>query len=167
VRAGAFRQDLYYRLNVFPLQIPPLRERLDDIPLLVEYLIARYASRAGRNIRSISKTTLDVFRAYRWPGNVRELQNVIERGVILCDGDTFAVEETWLRGETHAPADRRGSLAGSLADRERELIEAALSASGGRVSGPSGAAGVLGIPRQTLESRIEALHIDKRRFKPQ
>ncbi len=165
VRAGALRQDLYYRLNVFPLQIPPLRERQDDIPLLVEYLIARYAGRAGKRIRNIGKKTLDAFRAYDWPGNVRELQNVIERAVILCDGETFAVDETWLRRETHAPAGRHGSLVGSLADREREMIEAALAASSGRVSGPLGAAGMLGIPRQTLESKIKALNIDKHRFK--
>ncbi|ABS25269.1 sigma54 specific transcriptional regulator, Fis family [Anaeromyxobacter sp. Fw109-5] len=165
VEAGTFRQDLFYRLNVFPLQIPPLRERRDDIPLLAEYLIARYARTAGKSIRNIGKRTLESFRAYDWPGNVRELQNVVERAVILCDGETFAVDETWLTRETSAPAGRSVSLAGSLADSERQMIEAALAASRGRVSGPSGAAIRLGIARQTLESRIQALHIDKYRFK--
>jgi formate hydrogenlyase transcriptional activator len=166
VEAGTFRQDLFYRLNVFPLQIPPLRERRDDIPLLVEYMIARYARTAGKSIRNIGKRTLESFRACDWPGNVRELQNVVERAVILCDGETFAVDETWLTRETNASAGRSVSLAGSLAASEREMIEAALAASHGRVSGPSGAAVRLGIARQTLDSRIQALHIDKYRFKP-
>ena len=166
VAAGAFRQELFYRLNVFPIRIPPLRERSDDIPLLVQYLIERYANQAGKKIRNISKRTLDVFMAYEWPGNVRELQNVIERAVILCEGETFVVDESWLRRQTRgAPASEpTTSLTRTLADREREIIEAALSTSRGRVSGPSGAAAKLGIPRQTLESKIRALGIDKHHY---
>jgi formate hydrogenlyase transcriptional activator len=166
VKAGTFREDLFYRLNVFPLEIPPLRERRDDIPLLVEYTIARYAGRAGKSIRSIGKRTLEAFRTYDWPGNVRELQNVVERAVILCDGGTFVVDETWFKRETNASGGQSVSLPGSLARSEREMIEAALAASRGRVSGPSGAAVRLGIARQTLESKIKALDIDKHRFKP-
>jgi formate hydrogenlyase transcriptional activator len=170
VIGGAFRQDLFYRLNVFPLEIPPLRERKDDIPLLVEYTIARYAGRAGKSIRNIGKKTLEAFRAYEWPGNVRELQNLVERAVILCDGDTFAVDDTWLSretltSETSTSARVSMSLPSSLARSEREMIEAALAASKGRVSGPSGAAVRLGIARQTLDSKIKALHIDKHRFR--
>jgi formate hydrogenlyase transcriptional activator len=165
VKAGTFRDDLFYRLNVFPLEIPPLRERRDDIPLLLEYMIARYARRAGKSIRNIARPTLEAFRAYDWPGNVRELQNVVERAVILCDGETFVVDETWLGRETSASAARSVSLTGALARNEREMIEAALAASRGRVSGPSGAAVRLGVARQTLDSKIKALHIDKLRFK--
>ncbi len=168
VATGVFRQELFYRLNVFPIRILPLRDRRDDIPLLAQYLIERYASQAGKRIRRISKRTLDVFMAYQWPGNVRELQNVIERAVILCDGETFAVDESWLRRD---PSEVRGReptapLTRTLVDREREIIEAALASSRGRVSGPSGAAAKLGIPRQTLESKLRALKINKHRFKP-
>ena len=166
VKANSFREDLFYRLNVFPLEIPPLRERQDDILLLVQYLIERYAKKSGKKIKTIDKDTVEVLRAYPWPGNVRELQNVVERAVILCDGHTFAVDETWLTREADAPERRAVSLVGSLADRERDMIEGALAAAGGRVSGPSGAAVRLGIPRQTLDSKIRALHIDKYRFKP-
>jgi formate hydrogenlyase transcriptional activator len=165
VAAGSFRQDLFYRLNVVPLHVPPLRERRDDISLLVQYLVERYANRAGKRIRSIDKKTLEMFRAYDWPGNVRELQNVVERAVVLCEGEAFAVDESWLRREArHAPGPTV-SLAGTLAEREREIIEDALAASKGRISGSSGAAARLGIPRQTLDSKIRALHIDKGRYK--
>jgi formate hydrogenlyase transcriptional activator len=163
--AGSFREDLFYRLNVFPVRIPPLRERQDDIPLLVQYLIERYTSGARKKIRNIDRKTLEMFRAYEWPGNVRELQNVVERAVILCDGETFAVDEWWLRRENQVPG-ATVSLAGTLAEREREVIETALAASRGRVSGLSGAAAKLGIPRQTLDSKIRALQINKHRFKP-
>jgi formate hydrogenlyase transcriptional activator len=171
VSAGRFRQDLYYRFNVFPIRVPSLRERKDDIPLLVEYLVQRYAKRTGKRINDIEKKTLDVFQGYEWPGNIRELQNVVERAVILCDGETFSVEEAWLQRKSnqqagqHAP--RSGVLAEGkkdLADREREAIEAALEECKGRVSGPRGAAVKLGIPHQTLESKIASLGIDKRRF---
>jgi PAS domain S-box-containing protein len=169
VAAGEFRQDLFYRLNVFPIQIPSLRERVDDIPLLVEYFIERYGTKAGKKIRNINRRTLELFQAYDWPGNIRELQNVIERAVILCDGETFSVEETWLKHELpreapqlNIPLRRLGRLSG---DQEKQMIEAALGESHGRISGPSGAAAKLGIPRQTLESKIASLGIDKYRFK--
>jgi formate hydrogenlyase transcriptional activator len=164
VAAGSFRQDFFYRLNVFPIQIPSLRERIDDIPLLVEYLIERYAKKAGKKIRTIRKQTLELFQAYDWPGNIRELQNVIERAVVLCDGETFSVDETWLKGEQDRQAGPAVPLAHSIAEREREMIEAALAQSRGQVSGPTGAAAKLGIPRQTLDSKIKSLGIDKHRF---
>jgi len=165
VAAGTFRQDLWYRLHVFPLQIPALRERVDDIPLLVEYLIERYATRAGKKIRTISKQTLALFQAYDWPGNIRELQNVIERAVILCESDTFAVEERWLQREAPPRSGPAVPLVVARAEHERALIEAALDECRGRVSGPAGAAAKLGLPRQTLESKIKALGIDTQRFK--
>src|SRR5207244_1160092 len=142
VAAGTFRQDLWYRLNVFPIQLPSLRERVDDIPLLVAYLIERYATRAGKKIRTISKQTLALFQAYDWPGNIRELQNVVERAVILCERDTFAVEERWLKREAPPRSGPAMPLVVARAEHERALIEAALSACRGRVSGPAGAAGV-------------------------
>jgi len=126
VAAGSFRQDLFYRLNVFPVQMPSLRERVDDIPLLVEYLIERYAKKAGKKIRQIRKQTLEVFQTYDWPGNIRELQNVIERAVVLCDGDTFSIDETWLKGEQDRQDGPAVRLAASIAEREREMIENAL-----------------------------------------
>jgi PAS domain S-box-containing protein len=162
---GTFRRDLFFRLNVFPIQIPSLRERADDIPVLVEYLIERYAKKAGKQFNSIRKRTLEQLQAYDWPGNIRELQNVIERAVILSDGGIFAIDETWLKRESPSLADRPVSLNVKLFKREKEMIEAALRESNGRVSGPSGAAEKLGIPRQTLDSRILNLKIDKRQFK--
>jgi formate hydrogenlyase transcriptional activator len=172
VAAGTFRQDLFYRLNVFPIRLPSLRERKDDIALLVEYLVERYAKRAGKRISHIKKKTLDLFQAYDWPGNIRELQNVIERAVILCDGETFSVDETWLPRNSTQLSERQVSRAGVLADdkkefseRERKAIEAALAECQGRVSGLHGAAAKLGIPHQTLASKIASLGIDKRRFK--
>ena len=173
VAAGTFRSDLFYRLNVFPIQIPSLRERTDDIPLLVEYLIDRFGKRAGKKIRNIQKRTLELFAAYDWPGNIRELQNVVERAVLLCDGDTFSVDESWLRqapplalaaAASASPVVR--SLSRLDSDQERSLIESALRASNGRVSGPTGAAAKLGIPRQTLESKMASLGITKNRFHP-
>jgi formate hydrogenlyase transcriptional activator len=172
VEEGKFRRDLFYRLNVFPIQIPPLRERVDDIPLLVEYLVARYANKAGKKIKNIRKKTLKLFQSYEWPGNIRELQNVVERAVILCDGETFAVDETWLRHEPIKMNEPTISFDGMLAERrkdfvhnEKGIIEAALKACHGRVSGPSGAAAKLGIPHQTLASKIKALRINKYQFK--
>ena len=161
---------MFYRLNVFPIQIPSLRERTDDIPLLVEYLIDRYGKRAGKRIRNIQKRTLDLFAAYDWPGNIRELQNVVERAVLLCDGDTFSVDESWLRQAPTPDAPFENSPTRSLgrldSEQERTIIENALKASNGRVSGPSGAAAKLGIPRQTLESKMASLGISKNRFQP-
>lgn len=172
VAAGTFRADLFYRLNVFPIEIPALRDRVDDIPLLVEYLIERYAKKAGKKIRHIKKETLELFQRYHWPGNIRELQNVVERAVILCDGEEFAVDENWLKPE---PMQLSGSTGVSprmlaedqraLAQREKEMIESALAACKGRVSGPFGAAARLAMPRQSLDSRIKALHINKHQFK--
>ena len=159
VAAGTFRQDLYYRLNVVPIAVPPLRERAEDIPLLVEYFVERYANAAGKNIRHIAKDTLEQLKGYRWPGNIRELQNVVERAVILSETDTFLVDESWLKRESADSPPREGLTA--LADREAEMIQAALAESHGRISGPSGAAAKLGIPRQTLESKIRRLGIDK------
>jgi transcriptional regulator with GAF, ATPase, and Fis domain/PAS domain-containing protein len=217
VHAGTFRPDLFYRLNVFPIQLPSLRERADDIPLLVEYLIDRYANKAGKKIKNIDRRTLAIFQSYDWPGNVRELQNVVERAVVLCDGDTFAVDETWLRrdetalkrdlpgaasepvvarsrkpteleasprkpkapdGPSHGEMEPDGVSAGKnwdisgkrglgrlLPEEEKKIIEAALAESRGRISGPTGAAARLGIPRQTLESKIANLGIHKHKFK--
>jgi formate hydrogenlyase transcriptional activator len=160
VAAGTFREDLFYRLNVFPIAVPPLRERAEDIPLLVEYFVARFAQGAGKNIRHIGKHTLEQLKAYHWPGNIRELQNVVERAVILSETDTFAVDESWLKRES-ADSPRPHEGLSTLADREVEMIEAALAETHGRISGPSGAAAKLGIPRQTLESKIRRLGIDK------
>jgi PAS domain S-box-containing protein len=169
IASGAFRQDLFYRLNVFPIALPPLRERKDDILMLVEYFVRRYASRAGKNIRTIDKKTLDLLQSYEWPGNIRELQNVVERSVILSSGDVLSVDELWLSQETLRPAPRVEALAPFKREgepwNEKETIEAALAESRGRVSGPSGAAAKLGIPPSTLDHRINALKINKNRFK--
>ena len=165
VASGAFRRDLFYRLNVFPIRIPSLSERGDDIRLLVEYFIERYTKKAGRKIRNINKRTLELFQTYDWPGNIRELQNVVERAVILCEGDTFSVDESWLKCESPARAAPADPLNATLAEREREMIEAALAQCRGRVAGPKGAAAKLGIPRQTLDSKIACLQINKHRFK--
>lgn len=171
VAAGTFRQDLFYRLNVFPIKVPALRERHDDIPLLVEYLVERYSKKAGKRISKISKRTLDLFKTYDWPGNIRELQNVVERAVILSDGDTFIVDESWVRPREKSEG-RRLSRSGILAEekkefvaRERKTIEDVLAECHGQISGPQGAAAKLGIAHQTLESKIASLGIDKRKFK--
>jgi formate hydrogenlyase transcriptional activator len=165
VETGAFRQDLFYRLNVFPIRVPPLRERVDDIPLLVEYSIDRYAKKAGRKFRAISKKTLERFETYDWPGNVRELQNVIERAVLLCDGETFSIDETWRKRTSRRAPGPEVPFTATVVLHEKELIEAALVKSHGRIAGPSGAAAKLGIPRQTLESKIRSFGIDKHSFK--
>jgi PAS domain S-box-containing protein len=165
VADGIFRQDLYYRLNVFPIQIPPLRDRPDDISLLVEYLIDRYGNKMGKRFRTINKKTLELFQAYDWPGNIRELQNVIERAVILCDEDTFWVEEAWLSRVAPKSASSSVPLVASLVEREREMLETALREAEGVIGGPRGAATKLGIPRQTLESKIRKLGINRHRFK--
>ncbi len=165
VAEGKFRQDLLYRLNVVPLKVPSLRERAADIPLLVEYFIDRFGKKAGKKFRRIDKRTLKLFQAYSWPGNIRELQNVIERAVILSDGDTFSVDDTWLRQEPHQVASPMVALNGALLRQEKEMIEAALAESRGRVSGPGGAATKLGLPRPTLDAKIRRLGINKYRFK--
>ena len=164
VTSGAFREDLFYRLNVFPIVLPSLRGRADDIRLLLDYFVARFSKKAGKNIKQVSKETLALFNAYDWPGNIRELQNVIERAVILSDGDTFTVDKSWLRRK---PRETMGSRDGlpALAQREVEMIKAALVESEGRIGGPSGAAAKLKVPRQTLESRIKSLGINKYVYK--
>jgi PAS domain S-box-containing protein len=167
VAEGEFREDLLYRLNVVPIEVPPLRERVGDIPLLVEYFIDRFGKRAGKKFGTIDKKSLKLFQAYGWPGNVRELQNVIERAVILCERETFSVDEAWLRRELRPAPTRTGTLHGALVRREKEMIEAALSDTGGRISGPGGAASRLGLPRATLDARIKRLGINKYRFKGQ
>jgi formate hydrogenlyase transcriptional activator len=159
VAAGAFRQDLYYRLNVCPIAVPSLRERADDIPLLVEHFAGRFAKEAGKTVRHIGKQTLKQLQGYQWPGNIRELQNIVERAVILSEGDTFVVEESWLKAESAESSQKRGLSA--LKHREVEMIESALAETHGRISGPSGAAAKLGIARQTLEWKIRRLGIDK------
>jgi formate hydrogenlyase transcriptional activator len=164
VAEGKFREDLLYRLNVVPIDVPPLRERAADIPLLVEYFIDRFAKKAGKKFRTIDKKSLRLLRAYDWPGNIRELQNVIERAIILCEGDTFSVDETWLRPELPAAPSRRSTLNGVLARQEREMIEAALAECYGRISGPLGAATKLGLPARTLDSKIKRFKINKYRF---
>jgi transcriptional regulator with PAS, ATPase and Fis domain len=163
---GKFRSDLFYRLNVFPIEIPPLRERKEDIPLLVEYFIDRFARKAGKSIRGMNKKTLNLFLSYPWPGNIRELQNVVERSVIVCETETFSVDESWLSRKSLANESKSQSeLSQKLAAQEKEMIEAALRVSGGRVSGPSGAAAKLGLHRSTLESKIASLKINKHRFR--
>src|SRR5579863_3575250 len=163
IERGVFREDLFYRLNVFPLEVPPLRQRTEDIPLLVRYLIDRYAREAGKSIRRVNKHAMHRLQSYPWPGNVRELQNVIERSVIVCESDEFTVDESWL--STRRSTDGQLKLSSALAAQEKAMVEDALRATGGRVYGPSGAAAHLGIPRSTLESRIRALKIDKNRYR--
>jgi formate hydrogenlyase transcriptional activator len=166
IAAGIFRSDLFYRLNVFPIEVPSLRERQEDIPVLVEYFIDRYARKAGKNICGINKRSLELLQSYPWPGNIRELQNVIERSVIVCDTENFSVDESWLSRQPVASESKRQlELPGKLAAQEKEMIEAALRESGGQVSGPSGAAAKLGLPGSTLESKIRSLKISKKRFK--
>ena len=166
ISAGSFRSDLFYRLHVFPIQIPPLRERKEDIPLLVEYFTDRYARKAGKHITTVEKRSLQVLQSYPWPGNIRELQNVIERSVIVCETANFSVDESWL---SQQPVKKRAGsqlyLSEKLAAQEKEIIEAALRECQGRVSGPSGAAAKLGIARSTLQSKIRALKINKNRFR--
>jgi PAS domain S-box-containing protein len=166
ISAGSFRSDLFYRLHVFPIEIPALRERREDIPLLVEYFIDRYARKAGKNIRGVNKNTLQLLQSYPWPGNIRELQNVIERSVIVCDTENFSVDESWLSRQPVATEPKnQPDLPRKLAAQEKEMIEAALRESRGRVSGRSGAAAKLGISGSTLETKIRSLKIDKSRFR--
>jgi transcriptional regulator with GAF, ATPase, and Fis domain len=164
--AGTFRSDLFYRLSVFPIEIPSLRERREDIPMLVEYFIDRYSRKIGKNILGLSQKTLDMLQSYSWPGNIRELQNVVERSVIECETENFSVDESCLSRQPFATEPTNPlELPEKLAAQEKEMIEAALRESGGRVTGPSGAAAKLGIHRSTLESKISSLKVDKYRFK--
>jgi transcriptional regulator with PAS, ATPase and Fis domain/CHASE3 domain sensor protein len=166
IAAGMFRSDLFYRLNVFPIEMPPLRERREDILLLVGYFVDRFARRAGKHFQAISKKSLDLLQTYPWPGNIRELQNVIERSVVVCETESFAVDESWLSRPTLATEPVvQVELSGRLATQEKEIIEAALRECQGRVSGPTGAAAKLGVHRSTLESKISSLKINKSHFK--
>jgi transcriptional regulator with GAF, ATPase, and Fis domain len=166
ISAGAFRSDLFYRLDVFPIEIPSLRERREDIPLLVEYFIDRYARKAGKHFKNVEKRTLRVLQSYPWPGNIRELQNVIERSVILCESYIFSIDENWLPQPPAATESKRHSeLPRRLEAQEQHMIEEVLKNTRGRVSGPTGAAVKLGIPRSTLESKIRSLKINKNRYK--
>ena len=160
IAAGTFRADLFYRLNVFPINVPPLRQRKEDIPMLVEYFVKRYADKARKQISKIDKNTLKLCQSYHWPGNIRELQNIIERSVILCAGDTLWIDEAWLSGQ-NARLDSSSPLKQNLQNYEKELIETALAESNGKVAGPNGAAAKLGIPRSTLDLKIKQLKIKK------
>jgi transcriptional regulator with PAS, ATPase and Fis domain len=165
IAADAFRSDLFYRLNVFPIDIPPLRKRKEDITMLVGYFIDRYSRNLGKKIRRMDKKTLELLQSYSWPGNIRELQNVIERSVVVCETENFSVDESWLPQETPQTRLAVQSMFDKSGAQEKEVIEKALAESRGRVSGPSGAATKLGIPASTLESKVRSLKIDKFRFK--
>jgi transcriptional regulator with GAF, ATPase, and Fis domain len=165
ISEARFRDDLFYRLNVFPIEVPPLRERKEDIPLLVEYFVDRYTSQAGKKITGIAKKSMELLQSYKWPGNIRELQNVIERSVIISDSENLCIDESWFAGPAGTPDAAIQPFAEKLASQEREMIESALAESNGRVSGPRGAAAKLGIPQSTLDSKIKALKINKQRFR--
>jgi formate hydrogenlyase transcriptional activator len=162
IAEGTFRADLFYRLNVFPIEVPPLRERREDIPLLVESFLERFSARVGRRVRGVDRNTMDLFLGYAWPGNIRELQNMVERAVILAEDGVIRVEPRALAGPS-APEPLPTSNV--LRQQERGVIETALERSRGRVSGPEGAAARLHLPASTLESKIRALGIDKLRFR--
>jgi len=164
IAAGTFRSDLFYRLNVFPIQVPPLRKRTEDIPLLVEYFVKKFAEKMAKRITQIEKRTLELCQAYSWQGNVRELQNIVERSMILCTGDTFSIDEAWLSIEQPSRVDTSGPLTQTLQEQEKEMIEAALAETRGKVAGAKGAAAKLGIPASTLESKIRQLKINKQNF---
>ena len=161
IALGAFRADLFYRLNVFPIHVPPLRDRKEDIPMLVEFFVKRYADKARKRIIKIDKNTLRLCQSYPWPGNIRELQNIVERSVIFCAEDTFRIDEAWLSCSNAPRLKSSGPLTKSLKSYEKELIEAALAESNGKVAGPNGAAAKLGIPRSTLDLKIKQLSIKK------
>ena len=161
--AGTFRRDLFYRLNVFPIQLPPLRERVSDIPQLVDHFAARFSKMAGRRVSLIDDRTLELFKAYDWPGNIRELQNIVERALLLRDGETLSVEDSWLKSGEPLPPSASRTMQATLIEHETDIINRALAESGGRISGPSGAAAILGLPRQTLASRMKVLGIPKSR----
>jgi len=165
IAEGRFREDLFYRLSVFPIEVPPLRDRKEDIALLVVYFVDRFASKAGKKITGISKKSMEVLQTYSWPGNIRELQNVIERSVIVCESENLSVDESWLERVASSPDSSAQPLSERLAAQEREIIEAALAETKGRVSGPWGAAARLGMPQSTLDSKIRSLKIDKYRFR--
>jgi len=167
IAAGTFRSDLFYRLSVFPIEVPALRKRKVDIPMLVEYFVKRYAEKVGKEICKIDVNTLELCQSYPWPGNIRELQNIVERSVILTSGDTFSIEKAWLASPEPARQELPSPLPDTLQNQERELIETALAECKGKVAGPEGAAAKLGIPRSTLDSKIKQLKIKKHKFIPQ
>jgi transcriptional regulator with GAF, ATPase, and Fis domain len=162
IAAGSFRADLFYRLNVFPIHVPPLRNRKGDIPMLVEYFVKRYAEKARKQITKIDNNALKLCQSYPWPGNIRELQNIVERSVILCAGDTFWIDEAWLSSQNTPRPESSGPLTQNLHSYEKQLVEAALAESTGKVAGPNGAAAKLGIPPSTLHLKIKQLKIEKR-----
>jgi formate hydrogenlyase transcriptional activator len=164
IAAGTFRADLFYRLNVFPIEVPPLRKRKEDIPMLVKYFVKRYAEKARKHICKIDNNSLERCQSYSWPGNIRELQNIVERSVILCSGATFWIEKAWLTSAQPPRQEVAGALSDTLQKQEREMIEAALAECNGKVAGPEGAAAKLGIPRSTLDWKIKQLRIKKHRF---
>jgi transcriptional regulator with GAF, ATPase, and Fis domain len=161
IASGMFRSDLFYRLNVFPIHVPPLRNRKEDIPMLVEYFVKRYAEKARKQIRKIEKNTLELCRSYPWPGNIRELQNIIERSVIFCTGDTFWIDPAWLSSQDEPNRGSTVTFPENVQNYEKQLIEAALAESNGKVAGPNGAAAKLGIPRSTLDAKIKQLKMKK------
>ncbi|PYS06482.1 MAG: Fis family transcriptional regulator [Acidobacteria bacterium] len=165
VAEGRFRADLYYRLNVFPIHAPSLKERIDDIPILVDYFISRFATRMGKRIHQIDRRTLETFERYSWPGNIRELQNVIERGVILADGEVFRLEPGTLPRDSQNSSEAPASESSNTREQQKAQIEAVLKETRGRIAGPDGAAARLGIPASTLESRIKTLKINKHLFR--
>jgi DNA-binding NtrC family response regulator len=165
IAAGTFRSDLFYRLNVFPIEVPPLRARKEDIPLLVEYFIDRHGAKAGTRKRGISARALELLQSYSWPGNIRELQNVVERSLIVCETEELSVDERWFAGEALKATVGSQPFAEALARQEKAMIEAALAEAGGKVSGPSGAADMLKMPPSTMDSKIKSLKIEKHRFK--
>ena len=165
ISAGTFRSDLFYRLNVFPIQMPPLRQRKDDLPVLLEYLVKRFAEKMAKRISKIDSRTLQLCEAYSWPGNIRELQNIVERSVILCSGDTFSIDEAWLSiQDESAKSAAPAKMTRILQDQEKEIIESALAESRGKIAGKGGAAAKLGIPPSTLDSKIKQMKIRKDRF---
>jgi transcriptional regulator with GAF, ATPase, and Fis domain len=165
ISAGSFRSDLFYRLNVFPIEIPSLRERREDIPMLVEYFIDRYSRKAGKKIKRISKKRLELLQTYSWPGNIRELQNVIERSMILCETEIFSIDENWLPPPLTLESKEQVGLRRRFLEQEKDMIENALKDARGRVAGATGAAVKLGMARSTMESKIRSLKINKNRYK--
>jgi formate hydrogenlyase transcriptional activator len=165
VDAGRFRLDLFYRLNVFPIEAPALRDRTDDVLVLAKYFVERFAAASGRKIRNIDSRTLELLQTYDWPGNIRELQNVLQRAVILCEDGTISIEDAWLRRGAGGKGKAPVALDSFLMKQEKELIEVTLEKTRGRIAGPEGAAEKLGVPRSTLESKIRNLSIDKHRFR--
>jgi transcriptional regulator with PAS, ATPase and Fis domain len=163
--AGTFRLDLFYRLNVFPIEMPPLRERKEDIPMLLDYFLKRYSDKAGKRISGADQRTIELFTTYSWPGNIRELQNVIERSVIVCENQIFSVDGSWLSGTPVQPNGHTSNLAERLREQEKKIIETMLADSKGRIAGRHGAAAKLGVPSSTLESKIKTLKIRKSYFK--